>query len=303
MLLQRGYSLGERSTSDRGPLHQNLFPTFKDSLGFGDGMPFHLTIERRCSDFTRECKHMRLRQTRIRLSFLLLLLAVAPGASAGTVYDAAGDFSLTSNPNGVWSYGTTGMTLTGPLTLFTATAINVGAPFVDGWVGTELPFGPGSIPFPEVAKNTTGSTQSANDVVVLHYELTEHPSNTGAYAIVRFTAPTSGVFQVNTTFEGRETFPTSTDVHVLLNGSSLFDGAVVGFGPPSDQSFAMSLNLNAGDHLDFAVGWGNGTFFGDTTALAATISAVPEPSSAVLFGFAALAGLVLRAIEARRRSG
>src|SRR5262245_5496133 len=37
---------------------------------------------------------------------LLAILAVAaPTAHAGSVYDAAADFSIISNPNGVWSYG------------------------------------------------------------------------------------------------------------------------------------------------------------------------------------------------------
>ena len=245
---------------------------------------------------------MRVRQTRIGLPFLLLVATFAPGASAGTVYDAAGDFSLASNPNGVWSYGTTGTTLTGPLTLFNMTENNVGAPFLDGWVGNQVMFNSN---FPVVAKNMSGSTQSENAVIVFPFELTEHPAPDGSYAIVRFTAPTSGLFQLNTTFSGRETTPTTTDVHVLLDGSSLFDGAVNGFGPPSDQSFATTLSLSAGDHIDFAVGFGSGSnpnFLGDLTALDATISAVPEPSSAVLLGFAAVTGFAFGTIKVCRRS-
>jgi hypothetical protein len=88
-------------------------------------------------------------------------------------------------------------------------------------------------------------------------------------------------------FEGRsptnERFPhgTTTDVHILLNGVSPFDGAVNGFGPSSDQSFATSLSLQVGDHLDFAVGDGaDGSFLNDSTGLEATISdAIPEPST------------------------
>lgn len=99
---------------------------------------------------------------------------------------------------------------------------------------------------------------------------------------------------MSATFEGRETepVPTTTDVHILLNGTSLVSGYVNGFGPTSDLTFSVPLNLNAGDHIDFAVGFGsNGNFLGDTTGLDATISSVPEPSGLVLllFGSGALA--------------
>ena len=36
---------------------------------------------------------------------LALVVSEVEQASAGIAYDAAADFSLTSNPNGVWSYG------------------------------------------------------------------------------------------------------------------------------------------------------------------------------------------------------
>jgi hypothetical protein len=105
--------------------------------------------------------------------------------------------------------------------------------------------------------------------------------------VVRFTAPTSGEFQLNAVFEGREFLgsgpATDTDVYILLNGVALFNGEVSGFGPPSDQSFATTLNLNAGDRVDFSVGIGSdGTFLGDTTALDATLAAVPEPEGFML---------------------
>ena len=104
-------------------------------------------------------------------------------------------------------------------------------------------------------------------------------------AVVRFTAPASGEFQLNAVFEGREFQgggpATNTDVHILLDGVALFNGEVSGFG--SDQSFASTLNLNAGDRVDFSVGIGSdGSFLGDTTALDATLAAVPEPEGLVL---------------------
>jgi hypothetical protein len=246
---------------------------------------------------------MRLNLSLRGLLFLLVMIGAGSWASAGTTYSAAGDFSIASNPNDVWSYGTTGTTLMAPLTLYTNTKSGIGGiPNWIGWEGTEPIFGDN---FPLVGKNTGASTGTSADVVLLPGELAEHPAPDGAYAVVRFTAPTSGAFLLSAVFEGREfqgTNPaTSTDVHVLLNGVALFNGAVSGFGPSSDQSFATTLVLSAGDHVDFSVGDGSDkSFLGDTTGLVATLSSVPEPSGFVLL----LSGLgvsVLFASGRRRR--
>ncbi len=152
------------------------------------------------------------------LLFFVLMLGAGSRTSAGPIYDAAGDFSTASNPNAVWSYGTTGTTLTGPLTLYTNTKSGIGGiPNWIGWEGTEPMFGDN---FPLVGKNTSSMTEMSSGVVVLPGQLVMSPAPDGSYAIVRFTAPTSGSFLLNTAFEGRESVsPGSTsDVHVLLNG-------------------------------------------------------------------------------------
>jgi hypothetical protein len=72
--------------------------------------------------------------------------------------------------------------------------------------------------------------------------------------VIRFTAPDAGTFVLATSFTGIDfAGPTTTDVHVLLNGSSIFDGNVDGFGPGSGPSFTTTLTLHAGDTVDFAV--------------------------------------------------
>lgn len=246
---------------------------------------------------------MRLKGLLSSLAVWLLLCPAAPRASAD-LFDAAKDFSFTSNPNGDWSYGTTGTTLNGPFTLFSNVTIGSGSSTgLNGWVGTVPMFGG---EFPIVAKNTNTTTITPPNQVLLPGDLFIHPGPDGSYAVVQFTAPTAGVFSLNTVFEGRaptnEGFPagTTTDVHILLNGVSLFDGAVNGFGPSSDQSFATNLNLHVGDVLEFAAGFGaNQNFLNDTTGLDATISSVvPEPSS---FGPAAI-GMTALALAGWRRS-
>ncbi len=82
-----------------------------------------------------------------------------------------------------------------------------------------------------------------------------HPGPSGQNAIVRWKAPSTGSYAVGATFTGRDTVGTTTDVAVLSNGSPLWVGEVTGYGVT--QSYPTSLlNLNAGDTVDFTVGFG-----------------------------------------------
>ena len=79
-----------------------------------------------------------------------------------------------------------------------------------------------------------------------------------------------------------DSFGDSTDVHVLHNGSSLFNSMVLSgvFGSPSSVSFSMAESLLAGDTIDFVVGNDGNGLNNDTTALTATI--IPEPGTLAL---------------------
>jgi hypothetical protein len=61
--------------------------------------------------------------------------------------------------------------------------------------------------------------------------LHEFPAPSGAYSVVRFTTPADGLYALSTTFEGSDVRGATTDVHVLLDNVSIFDGNVNGFGP------------------------------------------------------------------------
>ena len=131
-------------------------------------------------------------------------------------------------------------------------------------------------------------------------QLAFHPGPQDEYGVIRFTAPTAGTFLLSSSFTGLDfAGPTSSDVHVLLDGSVIFNGFVNGFGAGSGPSFASRLTLAAGDTVDFAVGYGsNGTYFNDSTGLTATLSSVPEPSSLVL---AVVGGMTLAGYAGCRR--
>lgn len=224
---------------------------------------------------------------RILLSGLALALGLCTQTSAQTVgdaSDAASDFSATQNPNGHWSYGWT-QQLGSTFQLATERTVQDG---LDIWVGPVAePSPPGH--FPLVGHNgTLNSIVTANTVRVEPGQLFLHPGPTGEYAVLRFTADQQSQYFLSALFIGIDFVgPTTTDVHVLMDGDSVFDGVVTAFGRgPEFRSF---LDLSRGSTVDFAVGFGNGNFFFDSTAVAAEITPVPEPGVAALL----LAGLSL----------
>ncbi len=199
-----------------------------------------------------------------------------------SVADVAADFSSTSNPTGVWSYGWS-MTLGSPFILSSNPAVREG---LDTWRGNVAPDGN-----PAAYHNGTGAAILLGGSA--HYapgQFGLHPGPNGEYALVRYLAPATGEVSLRSTFAGQDLAGTTTDVHVLLNGSSVFDDFVEGVPGASAATFNHGFSLTRGDIIDFAVGFGrNGNYFNDSTALAATIqpgspsSPTPEPGTLLLF--------------------
>ena len=225
-----------------------------------------------------DCMAKWVRAVKIVAIIIFLSLSAYP-AHAGVIFNAARDFSPTSNPNGVWSYGQSA-SLGSAFNLYTQSGPdNVDSPpanLLDTWhSGTG-----GFFANPAVFHNGTSSVISFNggSITYLPGELGFHPGRFGQYSIVRFTAPLSASFTLESDYRPLD-LGTTTDVHVLLNNVSIFDGLV---NPHVPISFDTVLTLNGGDRLDFVVGVGlNGNYFADSTGLSAilTTSIVPEPST------------------------
>lgn len=101
-------------------------------------------------------------------------------------------------------------------------------------------------------------------------QLAFHPGRDGEYAVVRWTAPTDDQIDLSIVFASIAEHAT-TDVHVLLNGQTLYDGFInVNHAEPR-QSFKSSVMVKSGDTIDCVCGYGNGDYGADTTALAVTL--------------------------------
>lgn len=195
-----------------------------------------------------------------------------------TTFDAVQQFSATKNPTGVWSYGFSPGRLDA-FNLFT------NAPYSGLFPGSTVKVSlwgrnlPSPANHPEVMKNGSEFTRENNrdletSACTLAVSSGERPNPT--YGIVRFTNPKDGLYSIYASFFGIQfSGPdggTTTDVHVLINGASIFDSAIDGFGQKQRYESPTPVHLSPGARVDFVVGPGNnGNSSSDWTGLTALI--------------------------------
>ncbi|MBN2022068.1 MAG: hypothetical protein JW809_04680 [Pirellulales bacterium] len=120
---------------------------------------------------------------------------------------------------------------------------------------------------PCVTFNGTRRPISAFGVVWSPSQMAFHPGREGQFAVVRWTAPADDKIEISAAFASIAESAT-TDVHVLHNGRSLFDGRINLDGAGPRQEFAATVAVQAGDTIDCVCGRGNGDYGADTTAVA-----------------------------------
>lgn len=209
-------------------------------------------------------------------------VCAVPAAWAATpADDFAASFSATAAVHSGWQYGWSS-TLGGSFVLAATTTLYGPANEVVAW-------SPSGTFWPTVALNTSNAAVSfgAGNVITLQgRQGLLHPGAAGEYAIVRYTFDSERDATMQTRFEGVDRSPTTSDVHVLLNGASLFDGSLHAYGQVQD--FSVTRHFRTGDVLDFAVGPGGNGYVDDSTGFLARVAApVPEPQTYALM----LAGL------------
>src|SRR5271157_853557 len=179
-----------------------------------------------------------------------------------STYNAAADFSATSNPNGVWSYGWSS-SLGSTFNLDNYHGHDVDATHVeDDWH-------PSDNAYPLVFYNPLSVSYDDGSNILQPGQLALHPSDTDGYAVVRFTAPSDVSASVQATFSSVSIPGATSDAHVLLDGVPLFGGPVYA---NLSQTFTETIAVKQGDTIDFAVGDGGNGHAYDGTGLSAQIT-------------------------------
>lgn len=197
-------------------------------------------------------------------------------------WDYVADFSSSANPNGAWSYGY--MTAIGsPFGLYTESVTDSG---IHIW-RSDSGYSTGGL-----FCDSLGVARVNVDTQWWEASMgAGHPGPDGALPSARWTAPSNAIVRVAAHFTGQSIAGggTTTDVHVLKNGSSLFVGDIDGFAGRAENAFSDSfgtsprldysdlIQVNSGDTLDFCLGYGANANWGyDITGLAATITDIPD---------------------------
>ena len=185
-------------------------------------------------------------------------------------YDAVKDFSLASNPNGVWSYGSLAK-YGAPFVLYTATCSNM----------FDLPnssWGYPNCDTPQVMHNDSNQTECFLTICVPTNVLRLDIGNSGRgpfISVLRWTAPQSGKYLFVGGVEGLDwAGPTSTDLRVIYNSTTtLLDVAINSYENPFQ--YRNTRNLTAGDTMDFAVDMGKDKNYSyDSTGLEITVTQI-----------------------------
>jgi hypothetical protein len=159
-------------------------------------------------------------------------------------WNSADDFSAVNNPNGVWQYGYE-TTLGGAFTLYDLPFTPVTG--LNNWSSSSIGVDP------NVLHNASASPVAIADFVIQPNQTSFHPGPNGEFSIYRWTAPTVGTFSIQADFVGLGTSST-TDLHILIDGISIFNGEING--PGMTTAFDTTQLLTAGSIVDFAVGFG-----------------------------------------------
>ncbi len=123
---------------------------------------------------------------------------------------------------------------------------------------------------PCVTRNATSHAIRALGITWAPGQLAFHPGAGGEYGVVRWTAPAAGQIAVSARFTSIAERAT-TDVHLLHDGHALFSSFVNLQGCGREVETKEAIPVEAGDTVDCAVGFGNGFYGADTTALAVRI--------------------------------
>jgi hypothetical protein len=189
-----------------------------------------------------------------RISFLFCFSFGLATNGWSATYDPAADFEKgflsNSNPNGVWSYGSSASS-TAPVTLFTGTTQTSGyGPNAQAWYPSGSPYNT-----PWLWYNN-GPASNAGGVDVLANEIVLQPVS-GQNSNLVFTAPAAGTYSVVGRFRGDQS-GIGVVAGVVANGSLLMSSGITADG--QTVPFSYTVDLSAGSTVVFSVALAGGTY-------------------------------------------
>jgi len=214
----------------------------------------------------------------MRFSLFLSVVLAAAIARGADSYNIIQDFSATENPSGVWSYGWK-ETVDGEFHLLTSprTQADDFGNIWNIWEYQSYGVQPAFLYFPLTNPGTVtsegGVGQYPPGTLVM---ATRHESTSQNFIVLRFTAPSRGLYEISAAVQSHLDGPPSgdTDFHVVDNGHILFSEFLA---PVSGTSFSRQRNLSAGDTIDFVMGRGaDGIEYGSALKIQAVITPVRD---------------------------
>ena len=195
-------------------------------------------------------------------------------------WDADKDFSAARNPGGPWSYGWT-ESQGSPLHIYPRGYKNTG---IDVWEDPAIL----SAGAPAIAHNGTDQAIAIGSFVLQPGQINFHPGNANQRSVARWTAPLDGDVTIEAAFANADpSLGATTDVHVLHNNRSIYDGVINGHGSKASLT-PLTRHVAFGDTIDFIVGFGSNNNFGfDSTTLVAKIKSIKPPVWNAADGFSA----------------
>jgi len=189
----------------------------------------------------------------------------AQTAFAATTWNLSADCSITNNPNGQWSYGSTSNINVTDFTLMN---------YRWGTTGWYL----GNVGIWDPSVHDQGNMWAGN--------------NAAGYPVFRWTAPNAGEYTLNGAFYGADSRGVSNFVYITVDGNVQFNSHLVS--PTDSATFSLDMNLSQGSTINFLTAWDGGlASYGSCCWVStdATIAPVPIPTALWLFG-SALTGLI-----------
>jgi hypothetical protein len=289
--------------------------TFGSGLFLQDSLPRIYGFETTSTGafFMKQSAIKPLRLAAFAAAFVLAACA-APVAFADLDWDLGRDYSTTANPNGDWTYGVyLDDSYSFPFYAWVSHQSWQGTANFQYWGNPGDDLGAGAI-----FDNPTETLFASGDHWMRPGDVALYPAGIGdAYApAIRWTASADMTVSIDALFTGHAN--ATTDVHILLNGdmlngappaftgTHLFDGIIDGnYGCPEagipqtgaspSQAYAGTIDVHAGDTIDFVVGYGSDLWYAsDMTGVSAKITQVPEPGALIVLATGLLGLLVWR---------